>query len=75
MNQLAIAIELQSMLAHIEHSRRLNADLPDDKVAQGAAFAYATAGRRIDALLVKILAEGVEFSDTDYDDIRTPIAR
>jgi hypothetical protein len=69
MNQLQIAMELQSMLRHIEHSRRLNADLPDDKVAQGATFAYATAGRRIDALLVKILAEGVEIDDTDYDDI------
>ena len=67
MNQLQIATELQSMLRHIEFNRRLNADLPDDKVAQGAAFAYATAGRRIDRLLVKILAEGVEVDDSGYD--------
>ena len=65
MNQLQIAIELQNMLAHVEHSRRLNADLPDDKVAQGATFAYAASGRRIDALLVKILAEGVEIDESD----------
>lgn len=65
MNQLQIATELQSMLRHIEFNRRLNADLPDDKVAQGAAFAYATAGRQLDRLIVKVLAEGVEIDESD----------
>jgi hypothetical protein len=74
MNQLSIAIELQGMLAHLKHYQRINEASSGDKAAAGAGYAYGHACRRIDKLLVKVLAEGVEFSDTDYDDIRPSIA-
>ena len=65
MNQLQIAIELQCMLAHLKQYQKINEASTGDKVASGAAFAYATAGRRIDKLLTKILAEGVEINESD----------
>jgi hypothetical protein len=69
MNQLSIAIELQGMLAHLKHYQRINEASTGDNVAAGAAYAYGHACRRIDKLLVKVIAEGVEFNDSDYRDL------
>ena len=60
MNQLQIAMELQGMATHLKHYQRINEAATSDKAAAGAAYAYGHACRRIDRLLVKILAEGVE---------------
>ena len=65
MNQLQILNELQGMLSNLEHQRRLNADCPDDKMAQGATWAYGSACRQLDRLIVKVLAEGVEIDESD----------
>jgi hypothetical protein len=51
------------MLSNLEHQRRLNADCPEDKVAQGATWAYGSACRQLDRLIVKVLAEGVEINE------------
>ena len=67
MNQLQIATELQGMLAHLKHYQRINEASTGDKAAAGAAYAYGHACRRIDKLLTKILAEGIEIDDSDYN--------
>ena len=71
MNQLQIAIELQGMLAHLKHYQQINDNRPDDKIAMGRALAYEHACRRIDKLLVKILAEGVEINESDIQTTNT----
>jgi len=63
MNQLQIAIELQGILAHLKHYQQINEATSGDKAAAGAEYAYGHACRRIDRLLVKILAEGVEVDE------------
>jgi hypothetical protein len=63
MNQLRIAKELKKIHDQLDFYRRLNAETLDDKVAQGATFAYSSACRHLDALLNKILDEGVEIDD------------
>jgi hypothetical protein len=63
MNQLQIAIELQGMLAHLRHYEKINEAATSDKAAAGAAYAYGHSCRRIDKLLVKVLAEGVEVDE------------
>jgi hypothetical protein len=65
MNQQRILGELQGMLSNLEHQRRLNSGCPDDKMAQGAAWAYGSACRQLDRLIVKVLAEGVEIDESD----------
>ena len=65
MNQLQIAIELQGMLAHLKHYQRINVTSKDDLQAAGAEHAYGHACRRIDKLLTKVLAEGVEVNESD----------
>ena len=60
MNQLQIAIELQGMLAHLQQYQRINVKSKDDLPAAGAEHAYGHACRRIDKLLTRVLAEGVE---------------
>ena len=60
MNQQQILGELQEMFSNLEHQRRLNAECPDDLVAQGATWAYGSACRQLDRLIVKVLSEGVE---------------
>jgi hypothetical protein len=65
MNQLQIVTELQGMLAHLKHYQRINEMATDDKLADGAAYAYGHAARRVDRLLVKVLAEGVEINESD----------
>jgi hypothetical protein len=67
MNQLQIAMELQGMLAHLKHYQKINEASTGDKVAAGAEYAYGHACRRIDRLLTKVLAEGVEIDDRGYD--------
>jgi len=51
------------MLAHLKHYQKINEAATGDKVAAGAEYAYGHACRRIDRLLVKVLAEGVELDD------------
>ena len=65
MNQLQIVTELQGMLAHLKHYQRINEMATGDKTAEGAVYAYGHACRRIDKLLTKILAEGVEINESD----------
>ena len=65
MNQLQIATELQEMLTHLKHYQRINEMSTGDKVAEGAVIAYGHACSRIDKLLAKILAEGVEINESD----------
>ena len=71
MNQLQIAIELQGMLAHLKHYQKINEASTGDKVAAGAEYAYGHACRRIDKLLVKVLAEGVEINESDIQTTNT----
>ena len=52
MNQLRIAKELKKIHDQLDFYRRLNAETLDDKVAQGATFAYSSACRHLDALLI-----------------------
>ena len=65
MNQQRILGELQKIHDQLDFYRRLNAEALDDKVAQGATFAYSSACRHLDGLIQNVLAEGVEISDTD----------
>jgi hypothetical protein len=55
------------MLAHLKHYQKINEASTGDKVAAGAEYAYGHACRRIDRLLTKVLAEGVEIDDRGYD--------
>ena len=71
MNQLQIATELQKMLAHLKHYQKINTTSPDDLQAAGAEYAYGHACRRIDRLLVKLLAEGVEINESDIQTTNT----
>jgi hypothetical protein len=65
MNQLEILGELQQMHEQLDFYRWLNAKATDDKVAQGATFAYSSSCRHLDRLIQKILAEGVEINESD----------
>jgi len=65
MNQLQIAMELKGMLAHLRHYQRINVTSKDDLQAAGAEYAYGHACRRIDKLLTRIIAEGIEGVETD----------
>ena len=67
MNQLQIVTELQGMLAHLKHYQRINEASTGDKAAEGAGYAYGHACRRIDKLFTKVLAEGIEIDDSDYN--------
>jgi hypothetical protein len=72
MNQQRILGELQKIHDQLDFYRRLNAESRDDKVAQGATFAYSSACRNLDGLIQKVLAEGVEINESD---IQTTSAR
>jgi len=65
MNQLQIAMELKGMLSHLRHYQRINVTSKDDLQAAGAEYAYGHACRRIDKLLTRIIAEGIEGVETD----------
>jgi hypothetical protein len=71
MNQLQIAMELQGMLARLQHYQRINVTSKDDLVAAGAEYAYGHACRQIDKLLTKVLAEGVEIDESDIQTTST----
>jgi hypothetical protein len=58
-------MELKEMLAHFRHYQRINVTSKDDLQAAGLEYAYGHACRRIDKLLTKILAEGVEIDESD----------
>ena len=60
MNQQRILGELQKIHDQLDFYRQLNAEALDDKVAQGATFAYSAACRHLDGLIQNVLAEGVE---------------
>jgi len=63
MNQQRILGELQKIHDQLDFYRRLNAEMDDDKIAQGATFAYSSACRHLDGLIQNVLAEGVEINE------------
>jgi len=65
MNQQQILGELIEMRDRFQHYERINAASPDDKVAEGEAYAYEAAARNVRRLLSKVLAEGVEIDESD----------
>jgi hypothetical protein len=68
MNQLEILGELESMHRHLTHMHRLNkTEDAKDKVAQGAAYAYANAAFMVRKLKDKVLTKGIEIDDSDYN--------
>ena len=69
MNQQQILGELIEMRDRFQHYERINAASHDGKMAAGAAYAYEAAARNVRRLISKVLAEGVEIDDSDYNDI------
>ena len=68
MNQLEILGELESIHRHLTHMHRLNkTEDTKDKVAQGAAYAYANAAFMVRKLKDKVLTKGIEIDDSDYN--------
>ena len=68
MNQLEILGELESMHRHLTHMHGLNKTSDaGDKVAQGAAYAYANAAFMVRKLKDKVLAKGIEVDERGHD--------